>query len=67
MGKYATFEEELDAIRDAMYEETKHMTTAEHVAYFRARGEAIRKEYNIKRSDLKPLEPIKPFPQQRKC
>ena len=63
MGKYATFEDELDAIRDAMYEETKHMTTKEHVAYFKARAAEVMKEYNLKYSDLKPLEPKKPFPQ----
>ena len=63
MGKYATFEEELEAIRDALYEKTKHMTTEEHVAYIKAKAEKVMQEFNIKRSDLKPAKPTKPFPQ----
>ncbi|MBQ7220021.1 MAG: hypothetical protein IJS28_03475 [Synergistaceae bacterium] len=58
MGKYATFEEELDAIRDALYEKTKHMTTAEHVAYIRAEAAEVMKEFNLKYSDLNPILPF---------
>ncbi len=31
MGKYATFEEELDAIHDALFEEQKYMTMKERL------------------------------------
>ncbi len=58
MGKYATFEEELDAIRDALYEKTKHMTTEEHLAYIKAKSSKVMKEFNIKYCGLKPIIPF---------
>ena len=42
---YNSFEEELDAIRLAIYEEIKDMTSEERVAYFNAQAEPILKEY----------------------
>ena len=36
-------EDEVDAIRDQIYEEIKDMTPAEHIAYFKAKTEEARK------------------------
>ena len=44
---YNTFEEELDAIRLAIYEEIKDMTPEEEVAYFNAQAEPILKKYDL--------------------
>jgi hypothetical protein len=42
-----TIEDELDAIRVAIYEETKDMTSEERLAYFRAQTDPLHKEYGI--------------------
>jgi hypothetical protein len=36
---YSDIEQEIDAIRDRHYEQTKHMTIEEHVAWVNARTE----------------------------
>lgn len=54
---YDTFEDELDAIRLQMYEETKDMTPEEEIAYIRVQTEPIMKQYNIKYSTLRPYSP----------
>ena len=36
-------EDEVDAIRDQIYDETKNMTPTEHVAYFNVKTEEARK------------------------
>ena len=48
---YNTFEEELDAIRLAIYEEIKDMTPEEQVIYFNAQAEPIIKEYGLRAVD----------------
>ena len=45
---YETFEDELDAIRLAIYEEIKDMTPEEQAAYFNAQAEPIIKEYGLR-------------------
>ncbi len=50
-------EDELDAIRLRLYERTKGMTPEEEVAYLKARSAPLYKEFNIRRSSLKPVEP----------
>ena len=55
-GIYDTFEDELDAIRLSLYEETKDMTPEEEVAYFYAQSEPLLKQYNIKISALTPVD-----------
>ncbi|GHT02269.1 hypothetical protein AGMMS50276_32090 [Synergistales bacterium] len=47
--EYKTFEEELDAIRLAIYEEIKDMTPEEEVAYLKAQVAPIYEQYNIRR------------------
>jgi hypothetical protein len=42
-------EQEVDAIRLAIYEETKNMTDAELNEYYRRSGEAAAKKYGFKR------------------
>jgi len=44
---YSSFEEELDAIRLAIYEEIKNMTPEEEVAYFNEQAAPILKEYGL--------------------
>jgi hypothetical protein len=46
--KYNTFEEELDAIRLELYEETKGMTPKEEIAYIRAQVAPIHEKYHIR-------------------
>ena len=53
-----TLEEELNAIRLSIYEEIKDMTPEEEENYFRTQTEPIIKEFNMKRSTLKPVKPI---------
>ena len=57
--KYDTFEEDLDAIRLAIYEETKDMTTEEWIAYSIAQAEPIMKEFNLKWAALRPVKPMR--------
>jgi hypothetical protein len=45
---YNSFEEELDAIRLAIYEEIKDMTPEEEVAYINAQAAPILKEYGLR-------------------
>jgi len=40
-------EDNIDAIRDAIYGEIKDMTSAEETAYFHAIAEEARKKHNI--------------------
>ena len=56
---FETFEDELDAIRLSIGEEIKDMTPEEEVAYFRAQTEPVLREFGIKRSTLKPVQPRK--------
>jgi cupin superfamily acireductone dioxygenase involved in methionine salvage len=48
MMVYETFEDELNAIRLAIYDEIKDMTPEEQVAYFNTQAEPIIKEYGLK-------------------
>ena len=41
-------EDEVDAIRDKIYEEIKDMTPSEETAYFNALAEEARKKYNFR-------------------
>jgi hypothetical protein len=41
------FEDELDAIRVGLYEQTKDMTLGERLAYMRGRAEEISKQHGI--------------------
>jgi hypothetical protein len=45
---YDTFEDELDAIRIKLYEETKDMTPEEEIAYLRAKTAPIHEKYHIR-------------------
>ena len=45
---YNTFEEELDGIRLAIYEEIKDMTPEEEIAYLKSRSDSVLKEYGLK-------------------
>ena len=56
---YDTFEDELDAIRLSLYEETKGMTPEEHTAYVHAQVQPVLQEFNIRASSLKPVIPRK--------
>ncbi len=56
---YDTFEDWLDATRVSLYEEVKGMTPEEHIAYIKAETEPIIKEFGLKRSTLKPVQPRK--------
>ena len=47
MMTYATFEEELNAIRLAIYEEIRYMTPEDRVTYFNMQAEPIIKEYGL--------------------
>jgi len=46
--------QELHAIREQMYEETKHMTPAEHAEFAHREAQAIIAKYNLK---VKPYSP----------
>jgi membrane protein YdbS with pleckstrin-like domain len=46
--KYNTFEEELDAIRIGLYEETKDMTPEEEIAFIKAQVAPIHEKYGIR-------------------
>jgi hypothetical protein len=41
-------EDQVDAIRDAIYEEIKDMTSAEETAYFNAIAEEAREKHNFR-------------------
>ncbi len=56
---YDTFEDELNAIRLQLYEETFGMSSEEEIAYIEAQIEPVYKEFNIKRSNLKPIKPFR--------
>ena len=53
---YNSFEEELRAIRLAIYEEIKDMTPEEEVAYFNAQAEPLIKEYGWQIVSLEQME-----------
>ena len=55
-----TWEDELEAIREQLYEETKDMTPEEWASYSNAQAEPIMKQYNLKWATLKPVEPYHP-------
>ena len=48
MMEYKTFEEELDAIRLAIYEEIKDMTPEEEAAYIQSLAAPVLKEYGLR-------------------
>ena len=56
---YNDFEDELDAIRLSLYEETKGMTPREEVAYLNAKTKPVIQRYNFIMSNLKPVTPRK--------
>jgi hypothetical protein len=52
-------EDELDAIRDEIYEETKHMTCEERTRLFNERGEKLAAQYGftlVKSADVRGYE-----------
>ena len=53
---YNSFEEELRAIRLAIYEEIKDMTPEEEVVYFNAQAEPLVKEYAWQTVSLEQME-----------
>ena len=50
-------EDEVDAIRQEIWEEIKDMTSAERSAYFRVQTEPVMRQFNIKSSPLRPVPP----------
>ena len=52
-------EDELDIIRLKIYERIKDMIPEEEVVYFRAQNAPIIRQFNLKMSPLKPMEPRK--------
>lgn len=48
MNIYTDIEDEVDAIRDKIYEEIKAMTPDEEIAYFNAAAEEARTKYHIR-------------------
>ena len=56
---YDSFEDWLDATRVSLYEEVKDMTIDERLAYIHKTTEPILKEFGIKESTLKPVQPRK--------
>ena len=59
IGRMDTLEDELDEIRQGIYEKIKNMTAEEEVAYFITQSEPLYREFNIKRSNLQPAIPRK--------
>jgi hypothetical protein len=47
MNLMSKVEREVDAIRDVLYEKTKHMTAAERTEYFHERCEQAQKDYGF--------------------
>ena len=54
-----SLEKGLRLIRINLYEETKNMTTAEKIAYIKARTDPVLQKFGIKMSNLKPVTPRK--------
>jgi hypothetical protein len=48
MNIYTDIEDEIDAIRDKIYEKIKDMTPNERTAYYNALAEEARTKYNIR-------------------
>ncbi|MDR2517026.1 MAG: hypothetical protein LBC88_06555 [Spirochaetaceae bacterium] len=48
MNIYTDIEDEVDAIRDTIYDEIKDMSAAEELAYFNAAAEEARTKYHIR-------------------
>jgi hypothetical protein len=48
MNIYTDIEDEIDAIRDKIYERIKDMTPGERRAYYNALAEEARTKYNIR-------------------
>ena len=48
MGLTSDIEDTVDTIRDRIYEETKNMTPAEHVAHFNTIAEEARTKYGFR-------------------
>ncbi|MBR1439009.1 MAG: hypothetical protein IJ587_10790 [Synergistaceae bacterium] len=56
---FDNFDDELDAIRLSLYEETKGMTPREEVAYLNAKTKPVIQRYKFRMSNLKPITPRK--------
>ncbi len=56
---FDNFDDELDAIRLSLYEETKGMTPREEVDYLNAKTKPVIQRYNFRMSNLKPVTPRK--------
>jgi hypothetical protein len=55
MATRNNWEAEIDAIRDELYEETKHMTAEEHTRWSNERGQRLAAQYGftiVKLSDM---------------
>jgi hypothetical protein len=48
MNIYTDIENEVDTIRDQIYEKIKDMTADEEIAYFSAAADEARTQYNIR-------------------
>lgn len=59
LGEMDPIEAEVDAIRQKIWEETKHMTPEERIADLIRRTEPLIKQFNFRISTLKPVEPRK--------
>ena len=46
--KQKSIEDEVDEIRQQIYEKTKHMTPAEHIEYYINSGKATARKYGFK-------------------
>jgi hypothetical protein len=57
--KINTIEDELDVIRLALYEETKHMSPNEKVAYLRQQAQVINEKYGLTPIASAPQRPMK--------
>ncbi|MDR0548243.1 MAG: hypothetical protein LBI10_02350 [Deltaproteobacteria bacterium] len=58
-----TIEDELDAIRIELYEETKNMTISERLEYYHKQVEPVYQEFGIKQIDSVPQRPKKLVPE----
>ena len=58
-GDYDTFEDWLEATRVSIYDEIKNMSDEEMTAYFHQHAEPVMKQYGLKYSTLRPVQPRK--------
>lgn len=56
------FMREIRAIRQKHYEETKHMTDAEHTEHILRKTAPVMARYGLKDSDRPLIKPVKPTP-----